>query len=167
MAQTLTPTIKAQITGTHRNEADQQEATANLAKTIEQAFTSGTEAGKVDLLHSETVTLTTGANTTFDLTALVDEVFGSALTFVKVRAILIYSNLAANKQLTIGGDAAAFCSFLGGATETIKLDPLGLVLLTNPNTGYAVVAGTGDILKVTNAATGSSTFDIWIFGTSA
>lgn len=169
MTVAVNPTLRVTINGTKSNTTDKEAAMVTLAETIEKAFTSGTADDQVDLMYSDTVTLTTGANVELDLAGvLTDAAFGNLLTFVTVKAIIIHSSDDANKELTVGGAAsAAFESWVAAAGDAVKIAPGGVFLLIAPNTGYAVGAGSTDKLKITNASGGSSTFDIFIFGTSA
>lgn len=169
MAQTLTPKIEIKLTGTRQNVGDLETANVTLAKTITHALTNGTSDKQADVIFSDTRTLTTGANETLNLAgSLVDSAFGSTLTFVNIKAIMIFSKLDANRVLTVGGAASnGFATPFGASTDTIKINPGGSLVLIAPNTGYAVTAGTGDLLKIANASGGSTTYDIIIIGTSA
>jgi hypothetical protein len=165
---TLTPTLKFQITGARAKTDDKESAAVALSETIQYALTNGTGDDQVDLLFSDTRTVTTGADDDLDLAGVLTDVFGAVLTFAKVKAIVIYSKLAANKVLSVGGDGSnGFTTWLGDASDKVKINGGGLLALIAPDTGFVVTGGTGDILRVTNASGGSSTYDIWIFGTSA
>jgi hypothetical protein len=169
MATVLTPRIKTTITGTKVKTSDKEVAPVTLNAVLDYAFTNGTGNDQVDLMYSDSVTLTTAANTEIDLAGVIaDASFGDVLTFATIKAIMIVSTLDANKVLTVGGAASnAFESWVTAAGDSLKIMPGGALVLIAPNTGYAVTAGTGDLLKVTNASGGSSTFDIYVFGTSA
>jgi hypothetical protein len=167
MSTTLTPAISLGISGSRVNQATKERATVTLSETINFAFTNGTGNGQVDLLYSNTSTLAASTADTIDLAGvLADSAFGSTLTFATVKAIIIKSTAAANKVLTFGGNSGTWETW-GSAGGTVKIMPGGMLALIAPNTGYAVTADSADIVKVTNASGGSSTYDIWIFGTSA
>jgi len=138
---------------------------ANLA--LSQDFAAGTGSEQGDLVFGpDRRTLAGGANESLDLAggSLVDA-FGNALTFTKVRALVI-QNLSATKILTIGNDANPFV-FLGAGTHTVVLRPKGKLALDNPVTGWTVTADTGDKLKIANDAGEPCDYMIWILGTSA
>ncbi len=168
MATILTPTLTFSVAGTKRSDADKESAIVSLAEAIQFQLANGTGDGQVDMLFTDTRTVTTGANDDLDLAGvLTDSAFGNVMTFVKVKGIVIYSKFAANLVLSVGGDGVnGFTTWLNAATEKVKINPGGLFVLIAPNTGYVVTAGTGDKLRITNAAGASSTYDIWIFGTS-
>ena len=167
---TITPTLTVSLTGSRQNAADLETANVTLLKIIATALTNGVGLNQVDLMWSDTRTLNASTSEDIDLAgALTDAAFGATLTFARVKAIIIYSKLAANKRLSVGGAASnAFINWVGDASDVINVDPGGCFVLINPTaTGYAVTADTGDILKITNASGGASTYDIIILGASS
>ena len=167
---TITPTLTVSLTGSRQNAADLETANVTLSKIITNALTNGVGLNQVDLLWSDTRTLDASTSEDIDLAGvLTDAAFGTTLTFARIKAILIYNKLAANKRLSIGGAASnAFVNWVGDASDVINVDPGGTFLLINPTaTGYAVTASTGDILKITNASGGATTYDIFILGASS
>jgi hypothetical protein len=93
------------------------------------------------------------------------DAFGTALTFVKVRALVIV-NLSSTKILTMGNDANPL-PFLGTGSHTVTLAPGAMLALDNPVTGWTVTPDTGDKIKVANDAGDPADYLIWILGTSA
>jgi len=165
----LTPTIKLLITGTRTNAADLESAAVTLNTTIQIPFTNGVNDDQVDLLFSDTRVIGAGLNDDLDLAGvLLDQAFGGVLTFAKVKGLIIYSKLDLNKVLTIQGDGAAgFETWLKATGDGVKINAGGFFALVAPNTGFVVTPTTADILRIANASGGSSTYDIWIFGTSS
>lgn len=163
---TLAVNIETKISGTHVNAGDLQTATAPILKDVILALTNGVGANQADLYWSDTRTLTTGAADSIDLAGvLTDPAFGNVLTFARIKAIFIWNKLAANKQLVVGGGSNPW---IGAGALATKINPGGAILLTSPDaTAYPVVAGTGDILTITNASGGDSTYDIIIIGASS
>lgn len=164
----LSGTIALAISMAHTNTQDDGSVASDpLSKTISQAIANGTGDGQATQMFHERRTLTTGATYEYDLAgALVDEL-GQTLTFAAIKAIIIYSTSASNKILTIGAGTHPLAGWVGdAASDTVKVNAGGLLVLIAPNTGYTVTAGSADDLLVTNAAGGSSTYDIIIIGTS-
>ena len=167
--------LRAQITGTHVRTAENADAEGitgqtsvrNVALEIAFALANGTGNGQADLIFMDTHTLAGGATKQYDLAGVELDPNGNLLTFATVKAIILYSNLAANKVLTLTTPAAnGFDSWHLAAQQGVLVNPLGVLLLATPNTGYATAAGT-DLLDVVNAGGGNSTFDLIIVGTSA
>ena len=138
-----------------------------LIKTIVTAFTNGTGNGQADKVFHERRTLAAEAYKTYAFASHMTPVrLNETISFATVKAIIIHSTLAANKELTLGGIVgAAFVEWVGDASDLVKIQPGGLFVLTAPNTGYATTGA--DELLITNAAGGSSTYDIIVIGTSA
>lgn len=145
---------------------------ASLAKNYTIALASGTGAGQADRIWTDTRTLGASANEDLDLAGVLTDAFGATLTFVKVKGIIVAA-AAGNTNNVIIGNATSngFVTFVGGATHTITVRPGGVFALVcgaADSNGYAVTAGTGDLLRIANSAgTTSVTYDIAIWGTSA
>jgi hypothetical protein len=127
----------------------------------------GTSSGSADIVFSDTRTLATNTNEDLDLAGGVADVFGVTRTFVKVKAIRLKAAAANTTTLVIGNGTNPFVGPFGSGTHTVSLAPGGEILLTAPAAGWTVTASTGDILKVTNPAGASATYDVDIIGTSA
>ena len=83
---------------------------------------------------------------------MLTDAFGNAITFTNIAAIAVVADAGNGDNIEIGGNASAFASFLGGATELVKVPPGGMFLITAPDaTGFPVTASTADILDITNA----------------
>jgi hypothetical protein len=91
------------------------------------------------------------------------------LTFVKVKYIMVSSATANGGSIQVGGAAAnAFINWVANATDILNVQPGGSFSLTAPDlAGYAVTAGTGDLLKINNTDSSPATYNIVIGGTSA
>lgn len=165
MATNLSGSIRAQISMKYNS--------GNTALTNDQFqaieafstnFTNGTGSGQADLLLAQTISLSSSGTQTFDLDAgtLLDPA-GNALTFVKIKAIIVaHSSSSAASAISIGGD---FSSTAGIGTNALVAG--GSNLIADP-TGYTVTATSADVLTVVNAdASNTATFDIFLIGTSA
>jgi hypothetical protein len=127
--------------------------------------TNGTGSGQADLFHNVNVpALGTSASTTFDLDAgTLEDKFGNGLTFVKVKAILLF-HLASSSasSIKLGGD------FITGSNiGTNNIVAGGMALYADP-TGFTVTSTSADVLTVTNNdGSNTANYDIFIIGTSA
>lgn len=172
MADTLTHTIRASINWTFREALDL--SNVNDAATLEYSkdCADGTSADQCDKIWHDQRVITTGANDDLDLTALTNSIFGSTVTinFVKVKSILIVNtSTTAGDELKL--DSSVTNGFLGpfngSNTSKIEIGPDSACLLSSKKDGWAVTAGTGDILRINNPNAGSVTYKIVIVGTSA
>lgn len=129
----------------------------------------GTTAGKADLVYVGERTINASSNDDLDLAGGLTDVFGAAITFAKVKAIIIIADDAnTNDVLLKPGATNAFSGPFGAGTHTVQVGPGGAIVLAAPKAGWAVTADTGDTLRVTNTAGGTSVkYRLAIVGTSA
>jgi hypothetical protein len=127
----------------------------------------GTSSGSADIVFSDTRTLATNTNEDLDLAGGVTDVFGLTRTFVKVKAIRLKAAAANTTTLVVGNGTNPFVGPFGAGTHTLSLAAGGEILLTAPAAGWTVTAGSADVIKVTNPAGASATYDVDIIGTSA
>jgi len=140
-----------------------------LAYTKYWDVTSGTGANQADVLYSAARTLSTAATEDLDLAGALATLFGATITAAKVKAVIIESVAANTTNLTIGNATSnQFQGFFGAVTHTIVLKPgEAFAFLSPAAAGLAVTAGTGDLLKVANAAGASATYNIIVVATTA
>jgi len=140
---------------------------AQVVKTYLTDLTDGTAAGKADLIFHDTRTIG-GAPDDLDLAGALVDAFGATLTFVKIKSITVvaYSTNVAN--VVVGAAAAnQFVGPFGAATHTLAVKPGGKLHTDVGKTdlGFAVTAGTGDVLRF--SGTNGDKYDVIIVGTSA
>lgn len=139
-------------------------STVAIANAIE--FTTGAGANGANEFFSDTRTLADSASESLDLAGSLTNGLGVTVALARVKFIYI-KNKSTTQVLSVGGAASnQFINWVGDATDIVKLRPGGFLLLVAPDaTGYAVTAGTGDLLKIANGAAGASTdYDIVIGG---
>lgn len=137
-------------------------------------LTNGTAAGQANLLWADERTLGSGANDDLDLNGVLTSAFGATISAVELVALIVINapiNGTANTtNLTIGGGANPVVGFLGGTTPTIgPIRPGSFVFLGSSDAaGFgAITAGTGDILRISNSAGASATYQIAILARNA
>lgn len=132
---------------------------------------SGTGAGKADKVFSDRRTLAASATDDLDLTGALLDAFGSTITFARIKGLVIAAAAGNTNNVVIGAAASNPWATLLGATHSLTLRPGAFFAVgteLGDATGYAVTAGTGDVLRIANSAGGSSvTYDIHIIGASA
>jgi len=97
---------------------------------------------------------------TIDLAGVLTDPFGDSITFGKVRYIyieLVLDDTKDSSKIEIGGGSNLFGTFfsLSGTNPVAKLVVQrggNFQLVSGNGDGYAVTAGTGDILTITNSA---------------
>jgi hypothetical protein len=140
--------------------------TFSKGKTFDINLVDGTGSGQASRVFASTRTLASGANEDIDLAGVLTDVFGNALTFATVKAIVIRAAAENTTTLTVGPAATnGFVGPFGAAAHTVQVRPGGALVFAAPQTGWTVTAGTGDLLRITNASGASATYSIEIVGT--
>lgn len=159
-------TVKGLLTGTLDLQTLQSQI--NFGKSL--AFTSGTGSGQVDKLFADTRTINASSNDDLDLAGVLIDAFGVAITFVKVKAIVVVADSTNVNNVVIGNAAGTqFVGPFGAAAHTIAVPPGGMFVIARSDaTGWAVGAGATDLLRIANSGAGTSViYQIVILGTSA
>lgn len=167
MATNLLATVKAAIAATYQNALEFGSVEQKLQYNISNAFTDGTGADQAQKLWTDQRTLTASSTEDLDLAGGVNDVFGTALSFSKVKALIVKAAPGNTNDVVVGGAAAnGLITFFGASTDKVKVKPGGTLMLIAPDAnGYGVTAGTGDLLRIGNGGAGTSvTYDITVLG---
>lgn len=164
----ISVTASAQQTAT----LDLGSGSVQLAKPYAVSLTDGTAAGQANRIFHDTRTLAASANEDLDLAAVLTDAFGASLTFARIKGLIVAASAANSNNVIVGGAASnQFASWLGAGTHTLTVRPGGVLCLMTgaaDATGYAVTAGTGDLLRIANSGAGSTvTYDVILVGCSA
>lgn len=170
----LTSKIKLSVDAKLTQVLDLAEGSVPMLKEYAALLATGIGAGQADKVWHDERTLGASTGEDIDLAgdATFKDAFGNAITLVKVKGLVVSAN-AANANNVVVGNAATngFISWVGGATHTVTVRPgatLALFCGQADAAGYAVTAGTGDLLRILNGGAGTSvTYQIIIIGTSA
>jgi hypothetical protein len=159
--------LKASITGTLTGSNDLGNAVQTFAEILELAIADGTGADQANNIFSDERTLAASATESLDLAGSLSNALGALLTFTAVKAIMIVADPGNTNDVVVGGAAAnAFTGPFADATDKLSIGPGDFVVITRRSAaGWAVVAGTGDLLKIANSGAGSSvTYKIIVIG---
>lgn len=128
-------------------------------------FTNGTNADQADLLFTDTRTIAISTNDDIDLAGVLTSAFGAVITNAEIVGLVI-SNKSLTQTLTVGAGANPWISWLIATGDGIKIPPRGVFVLFSPDAAGlgAVVAGTGDILRIANGAGATADYDLAILG---
>lgn len=165
----LTSEIHAQIKVRQTAAPDLGQASADVGAGVALKLASGILAGQADRMWSDDRTLAASATENLDLAGVLTDIFGAGISFAKVKAIILVAAAGNVDDIVLGGAASnGFLGPFGAAAHTVAVRPGGVVLLADAGAGWPVTPGTGDLLKVTNAAGGASgSYKIIVLGTSA
>lgn len=138
-----------------------------LVEDYTQLLASGTGANQASNLYHAQRTLVASASEDLDLAGTLTNAFGVTLTFTKVKALIIHAATGNTNDVQVGGGGVnSFVNWVADASDIVNVKPGGTLILVAPNAaGYAVTAGTGDLLHITNSAgTTSVTYDVIVIG---
>jgi hypothetical protein len=134
-------------------------------------YANGTGADQADRVYGprRRTIANSGTPDTLDLAGGTLFMPGSdtAVTFVEITSITIV-NLSTVQVLTVGGGTNPLTTWVAASGDGIKIRPGGCFHLSCADaTGYAVTAGTGDIIQVATDGGTNVLYDIKITGRSA
>ncbi|MFJ4847543.1 hypothetical protein [Streptomyces sp. NPDC088733] len=147
-------------------------ATADVPLNVKRAMqlASGTGAGKADRIYHGRRTLAASATEDLDLAGVLVDAFGTAITFARIKALLIAAATANTNNVVVGAASSNQWATFLNTTGTMTLRPgafVGVGTGAADATGYGVTASTGDLLKVANSAGSTSVqYDIVLIGAS-
>ncbi len=164
----LTVQYRSRLAVKNTGAPDIGQATYSSDEAHEVNFAEGTGAGKADRQFSGTRTVSASSSETLDLAGTLANAFGT-VTFAKVKVIRVRAAAGNTNNVVVGGAASnAFVGPFADATDKISIAPGGEFSIVHPGDGWAVTAGTGDLLQFANSSSGSSvTYDVEIIGASA
>jgi len=147
--------------------------TGRAAQTLSRkmSLANGTAAGQADRVWSDRRTLAASGTEDLDLAGVLLDAFGAAITFARIKGLIIAASTANTNNVVVGAAATNPWATLLSATGTVTLRPGAFLAVGTGQadaTGYAVTAATADLLKVANSGAGTSvTYDVHIIGASA
>ena len=130
------------------------------------AMLTGTAANQSDRVWSSSGTLT-ATTLDLDLSGGLNTKVTGAFNFVELTAIIIRNKATGTgANLIVGAGSNPIVAPWIAAGDGAKIGPGGVLVLTSPIDGYAVVAGTGDILRLDSGAA-TVPYEILLIGRSA
>lgn len=164
-----TPILRMEISSTLTGTGGLATASAVLHETYNFPWTTGTGANQADKQYSAERTLAASGTENIDLAGALTDAFGVALTFVKIKSVLVKADAANTNSVQFTRPASNGVPIFMAAGDGISLLPGAAIMWISPNaTGVPVTAGTGDLLTFTNSAGGTGvTYRLTIIGTSA
>jgi hypothetical protein len=164
---TLNASINLAISASLVNSLDLGDVTQIVSNTSGFPLTDGTGANQAKSLFSDTRTLAASGTENLDLAGTLLDAFGAAISFTKIKALIIKASAGNTNDVLVGGAGANACfSFFNASTDKLRVKPGGMIALIAPDVnGYAVTAATADLLTVANSAAGTGvTYDVIIIG---
>jgi hypothetical protein len=163
----LTSDIRISVVGELVGAGDLGNPSQKFSRLLTLTLATGTGASQADKVFSDQRTLTASATEDLDFAGSLTDALGAALTFAKIKAILVFAATTNTNNVVISRPAANGLVIFEAASDAIAVKPGGCFIWACPGTGITVTAGTGDLLTFTNSAAGTSViYDIVVIGTS-
>jgi len=157
----VTARVTSSFSGSETSALDQGTVTYPASLTYSQAYADGSGSNAANKLWCDT---RTSADADPDLAGTLTSGLGATVTFTAIKQIFINTPIGNAGNLLVGGAGANdFINWVGDATDVIVVKPGGHFELGVGGTGYAVTAGTGDILGI-GSSSGTATYSICILG---
>jgi hypothetical protein len=164
----LTGKIGATISLKDARTGDLETAVENLLKLANWTVVDGTDAGEADQVWSDRRTLAASDDEDLDLSGVLTNLFGGAVTLAKLKAVAIMAAAGNTNNVVVTRPADTGVPLFLAAGDGIAVLPGGFFLWVAPGDGVTVTAETGDILNIANSAGSTSvTYDVILVGTSA
>lgn len=165
----LTADLQFAVTGRLTGTADLGTPVYPFALSSAVPLTTGTAASQADRAFVDTRTLGISATEDLDLAGILLDAFGAAITFVKIKALIIKAAAGNTNNVNLSRPAGATGVPLFLAVgDGIVIPPGYTFAWFGPGTGITVTPATGDLITLTNSGAGTGvTYDVVIIGTSA
>jgi hypothetical protein len=159
------------VSGSQTSALDLGTVTFPFSASGGAAYTTGTGAGQVDVVFTDTRTLSASATEDLDLAGSLTGALGTTLTFARIKAVFVTAAAANTNNVNVTRPASNGVPWLLAAGDGIALRPGAAVAWASGSadaTGVVVTAGTGDLITFTNSAgTTSVSYTVVVLGCSA
>lgn len=165
----LSANVKVSINATQTKTADFESASSAISHALSVAFSDGVAAGQANRIWKDTRTLAASATEDLDFSGALLDIFGDAVVFADIRAILITADAANTNNVNVTRPASNGLPIFLAASDGIAVRPGGAFLyVAQDTTAIPVTAGTGDLLTLTNSSgTTGVTYSITVIGANA
>ncbi len=166
MATTYSGGITFQLIGQLIKSLDIGTARLDVNYSKRYSTANGTGADQANMIWTDTRTITASSNDDLDLYGGITNAFGDTMNFAAIKGIFLFANVLNVNDIKIGNSSAEISTMTGNINDIFIVQPGGMWCVYNPSAGgYGVTNTTADILRVTNAAGGTSVdYDIIILG---
>lgn len=171
----LTTSLRLALSAVHTGVADFGSPLSNPVFNAIFDTADGTGANQADIIWHDERIIASGGTDDLDVNGVLTNVFGQVVNILELVGILIInaprSGADNTTNLTLGVGTNPVTGYLGGTTPTVGPMRPGHVFLEwnslSASGLCAVVAATGDILRIANSAGASATYQICLIGRSA
>jgi len=154
---TISLEVLARIRGTVSAAPDAGTATCPISESVTHTLANGTAADQANAVYVDAFSISASSSTSIDLAGSLTDPLNNAVVFTAIKSILLEADSTNTNNIILGNGTNPFVGPFGAGTHTVAVEPGGVMLLaTRSAAGWAVTAGTGDILKLANSGAGSA-----------
>ena len=162
MAKIVTGKIWATLSAIFSEAKEVGTVESSPALAVNDQFTNGTGANKIEAVLYDTGSLGDSATADIDLAGVLKDPAGDVVTMTKVKGFIIKNTSSAGSGIQVDG---TFDTWLKAASDGVKIMPGGSLTISNPTAeGYAVTAGSADIITLTNLGATTQTYEVEVLG---
>jgi hypothetical protein len=146
----------AQVRGILSASGDGGVATLNLNSSLSKSVANGTGLNQANALYIDDFSIAASGTLNIDLTSLTDR-FGAALSFSKVKEILLITDATNINDVVYGNGTNPFVGPLSVGTATVTVKPGNAFHVSNYSAaGWTVTDTTADTIKLANSGSGTA-----------
>lgn len=147
------------IKGTLTTARDGGDATFSVNEGAAYDVANGTGASQANAVYVDDFSIAASGTSDIDLSGSLVDPNGNTIVFTAVKEIYVKADSTNTNNVVVGGAAATqFVGPFGGVTHTIAVKPGGFFHVCEGYSaaGWAVAAGSTDLLRLTNSAAGTA-----------
>ena len=163
MAKIVTGKVRATLSAAFSEAKDVGTVQSTPALSVNDVFTNGSGANKIEAVVYDTDSIAASGSADIDLAGALKDPAGDLVTLTKVKGFIVKNTSTVGDGITVGG---TFATWLAAAGDAVKVMPGGSLVISNPTAaGYAVTAGSADLLTLTNLdAVNAQTYEVEVLG---
>ena len=169
---TLSATLTISLSAALQAALDLGSSIANLATHYSTQFTNGSGAGQANEIYWAERTLGASASEQLDLNGTgLQNPLNTNLALVRIKGLVVAADAGNTNNLVVGAGTNAVAGLFGATTHTGIVRPGGALCWlcgSGDAAGYALTAGTADLLQIANSGAGSTvTYAIAVIGATS
>lgn len=154
---TISLTVSAAIRGLLSTAGDGGTAELQIDERISKLFENGTGAGQGNACYIDEFSIAASGTLNIDLSGSLTDRLGNPVVFTAVKAILLIADATNVNNVIFGNGTNPFVGPFNAGADTVTIEPGGFMLLMTPSAaGWAVGAGSSDVIKLANSSSGTA-----------
>lgn len=150
-------TTEARIRGELSFSGEGGVATLPINEGVTRDVDNGNLIGEANAIYIDEFSIAASGTLNIDLSGALEDRLGNAVVFTAIKEILLIADAANTNNVVLGNGATPFVGPFNAGTATVAVTPGSHFGVSNYSAaGWAVGAGTSDILMLANSAGGTA-----------